>query len=253
MDWRISSEFSRQAEHMTSAPAFHAQAVLQRLLKAIGEAPSDRVLDLACGPGIVAQALASQARQIVGIDVTPAMIGLARQRFVSSQITTGQFCVALAEKLPFTSSFFDQVVTRLSVHHFQDSSAVLSEVKRVMVGGGRLIIADVVSSENEEESALHNALEQLRDPTHVRMLAIPEILELLHSAGFEVLQRDAWRQPRAFSEWAEIIADPGRTAPLEAVMRALARTGQSAGIGLREDFGRLVFEHTWTMIVATVT
>jgi hypothetical protein len=55
---------------------------------------------------------------------------------------------------------------------------------------------------------------------------------------------------RSFDEWAAIVADPARTAPLENVMRALARAGQDCGFSLREDAGRLVFTHTWLMVVA---
>jgi ubiquinone/menaquinone biosynthesis C-methylase UbiE len=250
MQNNLPSEFARQANQMAIAPAFHVREGLQRLVKAVGEAKSSRVLDLACGPGIVAQALAGQVRQIVGIDATPAMLRLAREKLAGSKTSNGCFGVALAEKLPFKSHSFDQVVTRLSIHHFQEVGVVLSEAKRVMTRGGRLVLADVVSSELREESVLHNSLEHLRDPTHVRMLTPSELVEMVRSAGLEILQQETWQQPRAFAEWAAIIADPGRTAPLEVVMRILARTGHHAGIGLKEDMGGLVFTHTWTMLVA---
>jgi ubiquinone/menaquinone biosynthesis C-methylase UbiE len=238
---------------MDSAPAFHAERVLQRLVGAVRSAPAARVLDLACGPGIVAQAIAGEAVQVVGVDVTPEMIRLAKERFEKAELGNGQFVVGFAERLPLQGEAFSQVITRLSFHHFTDVPAVLAEVGRVLQPQGQLVVADVVSSEDAEESALHNSLEKLRDPTHVRMYAAGNLLDILQYGGFRVVHHESWRQARTFSEWAAIIADPKRTAPLENVMRALARAGQSAGIGLREESGELRFAHTWLLAVAVAS
>ena len=245
----IEKEFTRQAAHMAAAPAFHAEAVFERLVSALGDASSQRVLDLACGPGIVAEAIAPHVREVTGIDATPEMIRLARERFKKAGLGNGRFEAARAEKLPFADGWFDQVVTRLSLHHFGDPGSVLAETRRVLRPGGRLIVADVVSPGNSEQAALHNALEQLRDPTHVRMLAPHELRRLVASAGFSVLKQDLWEQPRAFKEWATIVAEPRRTTPLEEVMSALARSGQDAGISLREEDGEVLFTHTWLLLI----
>lgn len=233
---------------MASAPAFHAE--LQRLVKTVKEAASDTVLDLACGPGIVAEAIAPHADRVVGIDATEAMIRLAKQRFADRHLHNGYFEVAVAERLPFRAGCFNQVITRLSFHHLRDVPAVLSEVRRVLLPAGRLVLADVISSEDREESSLHNSLEQLRDPTHIHMFPAGELLELLRIEGFKVLHHESWRQARAFPEWSAIVADPRRTAPLERIMLALARSGQTAGIDLREESGELRFAHTWLLVIA---
>ncbi len=252
MEKHIQTEFARQAKQMASSAAFHAEPVLEWLVKAAGPSASDRVLDLACGPGIVAEAVAPQVLEVLGIDVTTEMIRLAHERIENAHLTNGHFGVASVEALPFQNEEFDQVMTRLSLHHFGDVPAVLSEVRRVLRPGGRLIVADVVSSENAEESALHNSLEQLRDPTHVRMLAPAELLKLIRLAGFASVSEQAWEQQRSFTEWAQIVADPARTEPLLNVMRALARVGQGAGIALREESGQLLFTHRWMLVVAKV-
>ena len=251
MQKNVETEFTHQARQMADAPAFNSQPVIERLRRAVGSAPSDAVLDLACGPGIVAEAIAPHVRQIAGIDVTAEMIRLARERFERRGIKNGLFSVAAAEQLSFTRGRFDQVVTRLSFHHFTDVRRVLFEIRRVLGPGGRLIVADVLSSEADGESALHNSLEKLRDPTHVRMFPRAEFLELINLAGFSVESHESWQQERSFGEWSEIVADARRTAPLEHVMRALARAGQTAGIALREEGGQLLFTHTWLMVVAS--
>ncbi len=225
---------------------------MQRLIDAFEDAAADRVLDVACGPGIVARALASRVREIVGVDATPEMIRLAQQRFKRSRLTNGRFGVGWAEALPFKNAQFDRVLSRLSLHHFTNIPAVLAEVRRMLRLRGRLIVADVVSSDDPEASALHNALERLRDPAHVRMLSRLELLQAIRSAGYAISSEETWTQERAFTEWAKIVAAPGWTEPLHHVMRALARAGQRAGIDLREDSGELLFTHTWLLVKARV-
>ncbi len=224
-----------------------------RLVEAVGDFPSARVLDLACGPGIVAEAIAPHVRGVVGIDMTPRMIELARQRFSGAHLDNGLFMVASAEDLPFDGASFDQVVTRLSLHHLADPTAVLTGARRVLRASGRLIVADVISSESTDEAMLHNTLERLRDPTHVRMLSPDELLSAIKRAGFTITREQHWQQERSFAEWAAIIADARRTAPLENVMQVLARAGLCAGISLREEQGQLRFTHGWMLVEARVS
>ncbi len=247
---QIQMEFARQADKMASAPAFRSQTVLERMAAAVAASPGGRVLDLACGPGIVAEVVAPLAGEIVGVDLTPAMIRLAEQRFIDAGLTNGRFLVAPAEQLPFADDSFAVVVTRLSLHHFPDVHQVLAEVRRVAAPNGTLIVADVISTEDPGEADLHNALEKLRDPTHVRMLSRAMLRSGLEQNGFEMLNEETWEQERSFGEWAQIVADPGRTAPLLQVMKSLARCSQQAGINLREVSGEVHFTHTWLLTTA---
>ncbi len=249
----IQSEFQRQAQQMASAPAFQDSQAMRRLVEAVGNSLSARVLDLACGPGIVAEAIAPHVRAVVGIDMTPRMIELARQRFREAHLENGQFAVAAAEDLPFDDASFEQVITRLSLHHLADATAVLAGARRLLRPAGRLIVADVISSDDPDEAMLHNSIEMLRDPTHVWMLPPDELLSAIKRAGFTITREQCWQQQRSFAEWAAIIADPRRTEPLENVMRALARAGLAAGISLDEEQGQLRFTHTWMLVEARVS
>jgi SAM-dependent methyltransferase len=75
----IVDQFTRMAAPFAEMPA-HSQAdSMQLLLETAGVNSEDRVLDVACGPGLVSCAVASIARQVTGIDITPAMIEQARQ------------------------------------------------------------------------------------------------------------------------------------------------------------------------------
>jgi len=113
-----------------------------------------------------------------------------------------------------------------------------------------VITVDVMTAESADEAALHNALETLRDPSHVRMLARSELRRLLVESGLIVESCVVWVNQREFGEWMKIVTAPERIGPLNTVMNALARNGVQAGINLRLEAGELRFDHTAGLTVA---
>jgi ubiquinone/menaquinone biosynthesis C-methylase UbiE len=183
-DGRVRDEFTRQAETFSASGAITDAALTQRFVTALGEAIRGSVLDVACGPGILSAAIAKAARDVVAFDLTPQMLKKAAQRCAGVHNVT--FREGNAAELPFADAAFDAVVTRLSVHHFDRPSRVMSEIFRVLRPGGSFVIADVISSEVSAEAELQNAIEILRDPSHVRMLPGSELTALVKDAGFAV-------------------------------------------------------------------
>jgi ubiquinone/menaquinone biosynthesis C-methylase UbiE len=231
-DQLIRSEFSRQADVMAQAAIFNDANVLARICDAGRLTRSSRVLDVACGPGIVVEALArvrvKRSAAISRRRCSTRRASVAIERGLANAL----FAPGRAEALPFEDGSFDVVVSRSAVHHFRDPVAVFREMARVVRRAGRIITVDVQSAETPEEAALHNALEILRDPSHVRMLPRSELHRSLASAGLEIEDAITWTNHREFSEWMKITAAPERIAPLSVVMTALAQRGASAGIGL---------------------
>jgi ubiquinone/menaquinone biosynthesis C-methylase UbiE len=178
------------------------------------------------------------------------MLDKARQRCEKAGLKNVRFELGSAEELPFKNKSFDCVVTRLTVHHFPDPRGVTEEVVRVTRRKGKVVVADIVSSENEEEAALHNALETLRDPTHVRMLSASGLLELFKASGLRITSKVTWEMKRDYDEWISITNAPERAKPLYTVMVALATTGIQAGINLHFDGKTLVFKHRWLLVTA---
>src|SRR5467141_2982223 len=133
------------------------------LLAASGAGPEDTVLDVACGPGLMACAFAKVARHVTGIDLTPAMIEQAKARQQSDGLTNLTWHVGDVQPLPFASASFSLVFTRYSFHHFLDPKAVLAEMVRVCSPGGRVVVVDVFTS-NPAQAEAYNRLEKLRDP-----------------------------------------------------------------------------------------
>lgn len=247
---RVRDEFTRQTETFSASSAITDAGLTQRFVTALGEAARGSVLDVACGPGILSAAIAKTAREVVAFDLTPRMLKKAKQRCSEAGLTNVSFLEGNATELPFVNGAFDAVVTRLSVHHFDRPSRAMSEIFRVLRRGGHFVIADVISSEIPAEAQLQNAIEILRDPSHVRMLPASELSALVTGAGFIIESLTTWDKPREFEEWMGIVNDASRVPPLRAVVRALASAGVSAGIGLALDGEKIKFFHRWNLIAA---
>jgi ubiquinone/menaquinone biosynthesis C-methylase UbiE len=245
---RVAGEFARQA---TNFDRWAAKADDPgRFGAALGEVRRGRLLDVACGPGVVTAALAPEASSVTGFDATEAMLEKAKARCAGAGLSNVAFRSGDAENLPFEDAEFDGVVTRLAIHHFAAPQRALDEMFRVLRPGGAAVIVDAVSSEDPDESALHNAVERLRDPSHVRMLPASALDAAVHRAGFRDLEHATWDMDRELEEWLAIVDDPARVEPIRTVMRALAESSRTAGIGLSVKDGRVVFFHRWRLLKA---
>lgn len=245
---RIKEEFKRQAETLSVASVFTDAGVLDQIHSAVKPTRMMNLLDLGCGPGIVTAAIAPDVKEIVAYDLTPEMLDKAKLKCQEAGLKNVRFELGSAEHLPFQDESFDGVVTRLTIHHFLDPHPVMKEVVRVTRRGGKVVVADVVSSENEEEAALHNALETLRDPTHVQMLSSSAMLELMQLAGLRITSTVTWEMKRDYDEWIRITNAPERIKPLYTIMVALAKAGLHAGIHLHFDGNKVGFTHQWVLV-----
>ena len=180
--WLILDQFTRQAVPFAAMPA-HSNDEANRLLIDMAQVgPEDTVLDVACGPGLVACPLAEVARHVTGLDLTPAMIEQAKARQRARGLGNLTWLVGDAVPLPFPDASFSVVVTRYSFHHFLDPKAVLAEMVRVCQPGGRLAVIDVFTRSPDQAEA-YNRVEKLRDPSHVRALALAELTGLFRDSG----------------------------------------------------------------------
>lgn len=184
-DARIIEQFSRQAIPFTELPG-HLDSI--EMLLALGMvSEADLVLDVACGPGLVACEFAKIARHTTGIDLTEKMIEQARYRQKELGLTNLSWDIGTAFPLPYTSDSFSVVVTRYSFHHFMSPKAALQEMIRVCKPDGIIVIADAALPADKVDA--YNHLEKLCDPSHTRALSHEEWERLLGDSGLRNLQR----------------------------------------------------------------
>ena len=188
---RVVDQFTRWAKPFAEEP-IHAEAdAMARTLAACAFGAGSEVLDVACGPGILACAAAVHARRVTGADLTPAMIEQARARQAAAGLENLDWRVADATALPFEDGRFDRVTTRYSFHHMLEPAAALAEMRRVCRPGGRLVVIDATPS--PETQAAYDAMERLRDPSHTSALTLEQLRCIGREAGLEEVALDAYR------------------------------------------------------------
>jgi ubiquinone/menaquinone biosynthesis C-methylase UbiE len=115
-----------------------------RVLAALALAPGERVLDAACGTGLVAfpaaAAVAPEGR-VVGIDLSGRMVELAQRRSHERRVANASFAHMDAEKLDLPDAGFDVAVCALGLMYMTDPLLALTELRRVVRPGGRIALA----------------------------------------------------------------------------------------------------------------
>lgn len=155
--------------------------------------PGERVIDVACGTGIVARLAAKRVGPtgvVVGVDLNPGMLNVAR-----SVAATGSFQwqEASADKLPFPDGSFDVVYCQLGLQFFADKTAALREMRRISGAEGRLAITVWRGiQESPGFAALAEALERHIGQAAATIMRAPfglsdsgELEALVSAAGFQ--------------------------------------------------------------------
>lgn len=180
----ILDQFTKQAIPFSQIPAHSSEETNRLIIEMAKIEPDATVLDVACGPGLVATAVAQVAKHVTGIDITPAMIEQAQQRQKEKRLTNMTWQVGDVPPLPFPDASFSAVITRYSFHHFLDPKAVLAEMVRVCCPGGKVCVVDVFTS-SPEQAEVFDRMEKLRNASHVRGLALDELTGMFYDAGMQ--------------------------------------------------------------------
>jgi ubiquinone/menaquinone biosynthesis C-methylase UbiE len=165
--------------------------------------PTDRALDVACGPGTLSLKLAALTREVVGIDLTDELLAIAERKAREQGLANVTFSPGDVESLPFPAESFDLVVCGSALHHFPDPLKVFQEMCRVCKPGGRVGVIDIVSPEEPDRAALALEIRRLRDPSHARALKASEMLALFQEAGLLSVRQKAESRSERFRSWAK--------------------------------------------------
>ena len=133
---------------------------------------------------------------MVALDATEAMLTEAMAKAEEENLFNIKFIHGDATSLPFSDSSFGLVTSRLAIHHFTKPRPILNEMARVTAPGGRVVLVDLIASEDQEQvrfesgiryqseqAETHNRLERLRDPSHTSALSITELSSLVGQSG----------------------------------------------------------------------
>ncbi|MDQ1467860.1 MAG: hypothetical protein QOH10_2275 [Actinomycetota bacterium] len=205
------------------------------------------VLDVACGAAHAAEPVAERVRQVVGIDLTRALLDVGAQRLRGNGVGNILLQEANAESLPFLDESFDVVFCRSSLHHFAAPSVAVSEMVRVSRVGGRVVLVDLVAPADDVRDRFDH-VHRLIDPSHVRTFLEPELADLLPGRIDELAYADTStiRLPIDIA-----LTDQSASAEVLDLLRAEARgAGRPTGFDPVEEDGKLVVSFTSCIVHA---
>lgn len=226
-------------DHFTRRAAFYDRssrwctdpALGAAIVAAVDATPASRLLDVACGTGLVSRLFHGHVAEVVGLDFTPAMYEQAAPHL-------DRLVVGSAESMPFADGEFDRVVERQGVQFMDDRRAV-AEMVRVTRPGGRVVLVQLCAY-GEADRAEYFEVLRLRNPARRNFYVRDDLRRLLLDAGCRAVEVrehvseedvDAWADNRAIGD-----------APREAI-RAIYREGSRDFLalhGVRQEGGHFV-------------
>jgi ubiquinone/menaquinone biosynthesis C-methylase UbiE len=214
----VQRQFGQVAANYATSTVHRGGPDLEAMLQAIPFNGSEQVLDAGSGTGHTALAFAPHVAEVVAIDLTEAMLAQGQRLAQESGISNIIFQHGDVEQLPFAAASFDMVTSRYSAHHYPRPQAALAELVRVLKPGGHFILVDVISPEVAVQDTFLNAVELLRDPSHVRDHSISQWLAYCANAGLPATHQGTWDIRLEFTSWVARMNTP---VPAQAQIRAL--------------------------------
>jgi ubiquinone/menaquinone biosynthesis C-methylase UbiE len=197
----VDRAFTAQASTFNSSAIANADEILDAIVEHGAPRPGERWLEAACGPGIIARRLAPLVGSVHGIDLTPAMIDLARREAALAGLAEVTFEVGDATATDLESASFDGAVTRFSIHHLPVPGRLFAELARVVRPGGRVVVVDHLADEAVHARAWSQEIERLRDPSHWACQDADQLRALGERAGLALEREQRVGFELDFDDW----------------------------------------------------
>ncbi len=170
-----------------------------RLLALLDAATGARVLDLGCGTGTLSLLVAKRWPEwrVTGLDADHDALELARRKAARQGVSL-RFERGYAQSLPFADASFELAVSSLMFHHLQPAAkrAALRELRRVLVPGGLLVIADFGRADSRWRRIAFQLVRLLDGAKNTRDHGEGRFPDFLIAAGFEAVDcAESWSVP----------------------------------------------------------
>jgi ubiquinone/menaquinone biosynthesis C-methylase UbiE len=203
----VRKQFTAAARHYVTSNVHRGGPDLDALVAAAGSRPGMRLLDVGCGTGHTTIALAAGGGEVIGLDLTEEMLAHAREEAERRGVDV-RFEFGRAEELPFPDASLDVVTSRVCAHHYRDAALSVREAFRVLRPGGLHLVIDTVVPESPLVDTFLNAIELVRDPSHVRNYRRSEWKAMFADAGFDVSVAGEFGYDLDFEDWTRRMHTP---------------------------------------------
>jgi ubiquinone/menaquinone biosynthesis C-methylase UbiE len=189
--------------------ASYVDASVRETLSRVDLRGGEAVLDVGCGTGELLAAIAERVpgARLVGVDLSPAMLAVARRKLGDrASLVAGD-----AGRLPFADRRFDWVLSSSALHYWADPVAALAEIARVTKAGGRVAITDWC--DDYLACRIADFLLRILEPAHHRTYGTAACRRLLEEAGFTGIRVERYRIGRLWglmTAWTSQGAGPDR-------------------------------------------
>jgi ubiquinone/menaquinone biosynthesis C-methylase UbiE len=176
----VRDSFSRQTVLFTGEHSVFAHRAIAAHTWLEPLDPQMIVLDVACGAAHAGEQAAPRVRQVVGVDITKALLDAGAQRLRDNGVDNVLLLEGDAAALRFLDESFDVVFCRAALHHMLQPERALAEMARVCKPGGRVVINDLITP-NEAVRDAFDDVHRMLDPSHVRAFVPDELAALMQA------------------------------------------------------------------------
>lgn len=257
---------SRADGHQLEAIARHYQAVaailpslppslsdndLREMVRLAAPKPTDRVLDAAVGTGTVALAFAPHVASVLGIDLSAAMLELAERNRSAARAPNVRYRLGDIMRLELPENSFEILICHNLLPYVAEPETLFRRFKALLSPDGRLLLDEVVGSDDPVKRATQSTIELRRDPTITEIRSAADIEQELLAAGFLVNRSERYVQRVGLEHWlAQAAADETTRSAVKSMIEAGLEADSASLAARRTREGQITFNQTRLRLLA---
>ncbi len=224
---------------------------LRELVRLAETKATDRVLDAAVGAGALALAFAPHVASVLGVDLSAAMLEHAERERSTQHATNVRYRLGAINELSLPEGGFDLILCHDLLRYVSEPITLFDRFRQLLSPDGRLLMDEIVGSDDPVKRATQNAIELRRDPAITEIRSVSDIERDLGAAGFLIGRSGRYTQRVDLEQWlAQAAADETTRGAVQSMIEA-GLEADSAGLAARRSReGQITLNQTRLRLLA---